>query len=103
MRESIIVDLITITLDGETPAARGAQLGAEQRESIRETVRLYLDYFADRGLTQSRSREIAESCFKALAEWALGHRIQMRAEAELEGVTNAAVLQSVLASVPVPR
>lgn len=40
---------------------------------------------------------------KALAEWALGHRIQMRAEAELEGVTSAAVLQSVLASVPVPR
>ncbi|WP_297081615.1 MoxR family ATPase [uncultured Demequina sp.] len=40
---------------------------------------------------------------KALAEWTLGHRIQMRAEAELEGVTVAAVLQSVLASVPVPR
>ena len=40
---------------------------------------------------------------KALAEWTLGHRIQMRAEAELEGVTSAAVLQSVLASVPVPR
>lgn len=40
---------------------------------------------------------------KALAEWALGHRIQMRAEAELEGVTSAAVLQSVLSSVPVPR
>ncbi len=40
---------------------------------------------------------------KALAEWALSHRIQMRAEAELEGVTTAAVLASVLASVPVPR
>ncbi|MFW2513123.1 AAA family ATPase [Demequina sp. SO4-13] len=40
---------------------------------------------------------------KALAEWTLSHRIQMRAEAELEGVTTAAVLASVLASVPVPR
>ena len=40
---------------------------------------------------------------KALAQWALGHRVQMRAEAELEGVNSAAVLQSVLASVPVPR
>ncbi|MFW7413660.1 AAA family ATPase [Demequina sp. SO4-18] len=40
---------------------------------------------------------------KALAEWTLSHRIQMRAEAELEGVTTAAVLSSVLASVPVPR
>jgi MoxR-like ATPase len=40
---------------------------------------------------------------KALAEWTLGHRIQMRAEAELEGVTSAAVLASVLSTVPVPR
>lgn len=40
---------------------------------------------------------------KALAGWTLSHRMQMRAEAELEGVTTAAVLASVLASVPVPR
>jgi len=40
---------------------------------------------------------------KALAAPTLGHRIQLRAEAELEGVTTAAVLESVLASVPVPK
>ncbi len=40
---------------------------------------------------------------KALAGWTLSHRMQMRAEAELEGVTTSAVLASVLASVPVPR
>ena len=40
---------------------------------------------------------------KALARPALRHRIVLRAEAELEGVTVDAVLDSVLASVPVPR
>ena len=40
---------------------------------------------------------------KSLALPTLGHRIQLRAEAELEGVTTAAVLDSVLASVPVPK
>jgi MoxR-like ATPase len=40
---------------------------------------------------------------KSLAAPTLGHRIQLRAEAELEGVTIAAVLDSVLASVPVPK
>ncbi|WP_062071658.1 AAA family ATPase [Demequina sediminicola] len=40
---------------------------------------------------------------KALAQWTLGHRIQMRAEAELEGVTVTSVLNAVLAAVPVPR
>ena len=40
---------------------------------------------------------------KALAAWTLSHRISVRAEAELEGVTATAVLTSVLGSVPVPR
>ncbi len=40
---------------------------------------------------------------KALARPALRHRIQLRAEAELEGVTPDSVLDGVLASVPVPR
>lgn len=40
---------------------------------------------------------------KALAAWTLAHRIQLRPEAELEGVTRDSVLASVLASVPVPR
>jgi MoxR-like ATPase len=40
---------------------------------------------------------------KALARVTLRHRIQLRPEAELEGVTPEAVLDGVLASVPVPR
>ncbi|WP_062518606.1 AAA family ATPase [Demequina silvatica] len=40
---------------------------------------------------------------KALAGWTLAHRMRVRAEAELEGVTATSVLTSVLATVPVPR
>jgi MoxR-like ATPase len=40
---------------------------------------------------------------KALARPALRHRVKLRAEAELEGVTADGVLDGVLASVPVPR
>jgi MoxR-like ATPase len=40
---------------------------------------------------------------KALAHPTLRHRVQLRAEAELEGVTAQTVLDTVLASVPVPR
>ena len=40
---------------------------------------------------------------KALARPVLTHRVQLRAEAELEGATAAAVLDGLLAGVPVPR
>jgi MoxR-like ATPase len=40
---------------------------------------------------------------KALARPALRHRVQLRAESELEGVTADGVLDAVLATVPVPR
>ncbi|MET7393561.1 MoxR family ATPase [Dactylosporangium sp. NPDC005572] len=40
---------------------------------------------------------------KALARPALRHRVRLRPEAELEGVTSDAVLDSVLATVPTPR
>jgi len=40
---------------------------------------------------------------KALARPALRHRVQLRPEAELEGVTAEAVLDGVLTSVPAPR
>ena len=40
---------------------------------------------------------------KALARPALRHRVGLRPEAELEGVTTDAVLDGVLGSVPVPR
>ncbi|HWG60118.1 MAG TPA: MoxR family ATPase [Streptosporangiaceae bacterium] len=40
---------------------------------------------------------------KALARPTLRHRVQLRAEAELEGASPDGVLEAVLASVPVPR
>jgi MoxR-like ATPase len=40
---------------------------------------------------------------KALARPTLRHRVQLRPEAEVEGVTADAVLETVLATVPVPR
>ena len=40
---------------------------------------------------------------KALARPTLRHRLQLRPEAELEGVTVDAVLETVLATVAVPR
>ena len=40
---------------------------------------------------------------KALARPALRHRVQLRPEAELEGVTADGVLDAILATVPVPR
>jgi MoxR-like ATPase len=40
---------------------------------------------------------------KALARPALRHRVQLRAEAELEGATSDGVIDGVLAAVPVPR
>lgn len=40
---------------------------------------------------------------KALALPTLRHRVQLRAEAEMEGVSESAVLDGILGSVPVPR
>jgi MoxR-like ATPase len=40
---------------------------------------------------------------KALSRPALRHRLSLRPEAELDGVTADGVLDGVLASVPVPR
>jgi len=40
---------------------------------------------------------------KAMAKPALRHRVQLRPEVELEGVTIDNVLDGVLATVPVPR
>jgi MoxR-like ATPase len=40
---------------------------------------------------------------KALARPTLRHRVRLRPEAELEGVTADAVLDAVLATVPTPR
>ncbi len=40
---------------------------------------------------------------KALALPTLRHRVQLRPEAEMEGVTTDSVINAILAHVPVPR
>jgi MoxR-like ATPase len=40
---------------------------------------------------------------KAFALPTLRHRVRLRAEAELDGITTDSVLRSVLSSVPAPR
>ncbi|MPV37786.1 AAA family ATPase [Georgenia subflava] len=51
----------------------------------------------------SGRRYVTPDDVKALAHPTLRHRVQLRAEAELEGVTAETVLDGVLGSVPVPR
>jgi MoxR-like ATPase len=51
----------------------------------------------------SGRRYVTPDDVKALARPTLRHRIALRPEAELEGVTPDAVLETVLATVPVPR
>ena len=45
----------------------------------------------------------APSEVKAFALPVLRHRVRLRAEAEMDGVTTDAVLRSVLSAVPAPR
>ncbi len=51
----------------------------------------------------SGRRFVTPDDVKALAHPTLRHRVQLRAEAELEGVTAETVLDGILGSVPVPR
>ena len=51
----------------------------------------------------SGRRYVTPDDVKALAHPTLRHRVQLRAEAELEGVTAETVLDGILGSVPVPR
>ncbi|WP_159620223.1 AAA family ATPase [Ruania rhizosphaerae] len=51
----------------------------------------------------SGRRYVTPDDVKALAHPTLRHRVQLRAEAELEGITAESVLDGILGSVPVPR
>lgn len=64
------MDIITTTVSGIGPRARGTEIGARFGAEIREAVGGYLDFFRVRGLTEDRVREIADSCFAALRSWA---------------------------------
>ncbi len=80
------MEITTVTLVGSTARERGTQLGAEQAESIRESTRLYLDFFLTQGLDESRVRAIAESCYVQLAEWAPSLAEELAATAEAADV-----------------
>ena len=56
-----------------------------------------------RSIEKHFASHLSDSDVKALARPALRHRVGLRPEAELEGVTPDSVLDSVLATVPVPR
>ncbi|SEE98865.1 AAA family ATPase [Ruania alba] len=51
----------------------------------------------------SGRRYVTPDDVKALAHPTLRHRVQLRAEAELEGISTESVLDGILGSVPVPR
>jgi len=89
---SYIVDICRATRDAPSVA-----LGASPRAAAALMT-------TSRAWAWMRGRTfVSPDDVKALAAWTLAHRISVRAEAELEGVTATAVLTNVLASVPVPR
>ena len=75
------MDIITTTVAGVGPRARGTEIGARFGAEIRETVGGYLDFFGVRGLTEDRVREIADSCFDALRAWAPHLAVELEATA----------------------
>lgn len=80
------LDIITATIKGTDPRSRGAEIGSAHGADIRESVRGYLEFFEIRGVAESRVREIAESCYTALAEWAPNLAEELAATAEAAGV-----------------
>ncbi len=80
-----------------TRTSPSAQLGVSPRGAIAllRTARAWA-WLAGRGF-------VTPDDVKALARPALRHRIKIRPEAELEGITADAIIENVLNSVPVPR
>ncbi|WP_298890482.1 MoxR family ATPase [uncultured Serinicoccus sp.] len=87
-----VVDLARATRE-----APSLQLGVSPRgaTALMSTARAWA-WLSGRGF-------VTPDDVKALARATLGHRVALRPEAELEGVTADSVLESVLTSVPVPR
>ncbi|GAA4882871.1 AAA family ATPase [Serinicoccus chungangensis] len=87
-----VVDLARATRE-----APSLQLGVSPRgaTALMSTARAWA-WLSGRGF-------VTPDDVKALARATLGHRVALRPEAELEGVTGDSVLESVLSSVPVPR
>jgi MoxR-like ATPase len=69
--------------------------------SPRGSVNLFL---AARVLAACRSRDfVIPDDIKEIAPWVLRHRLRLRPEAEIEGVTADDVIAQILEAVPVPR
>jgi MoxR-like ATPase len=80
-----------------TRTAPAAQLGASPRAATALLA-------ASRAWAWLAGRDfVTPDDVKALARPALRHRLRLRPEAELDGVTSDGVIEGVLASVPVPR
>ncbi len=91
------VTAYVVDLARATRVSPSAQLGVSPRGAIAllRTARAWA-WLAGRDY-------VTPDDVKALARPALRHRIQVRPEAELEGITSEAIIDSALASVPVPR
>ena len=84
--------------------AAAAAVPAHAQSYPSKPVRLVVPYAAG-GATDVMGRLFAKALgdVKALARPTLRHRVSLRPEAELEGVTADAVLEGILATVPAPR
>ena len=90
--QGYIVDVVRRTRDWPTIA-----VGASPRAAVTLLV-------ASRALAAMRGRAfITPDDTKGLARAALRHRLILRPDAEIEGVTTDAVVDEILKSVPVPR
>ena len=70
---------------------------------VPENEKLLLEAPKPKGYLPIDGLKLYDDDVKALAHATLAHRLSLRPEAELEGVGVAAVLDSALGSVPVPR
>jgi MoxR-like ATPase len=94
--EAKVVNYIT-SIVGKTRSWPAVSVGSSPRGS----VNLFL---AIRTLAASRGRDFATpDDVKEVAPWVLRHRLRLRPEAEIEGVTPDEVIRQVLDSVEVPR
>jgi MoxR-like ATPase len=86
-----------VDIAGATRHSPALQLGASPRAAaaLLATARSWA-WLSGRGY-------VTPDDVKAMARPTLRHRIQLRPEAELEGASPDAVLDGILAAVPVPR
>lgn len=80
------MDLIRHRSSAATPEERGRELGAALGSQIAETVRLYHEFFAVRGLPEATVRSVADRSLAALRDWAPGLAAEIEATAAAAGI-----------------